>query len=1556
MGRRNSPGRVTINTEGVQREGQNFGTTEGVAREVTQNNEVQYEGWDEDEIGAIDTEAEEANAPAYHKGDYLKQVAQSLNRQTPETAEPAQQAPIQVADEAPADPNAGKRVFMPRVARETDGEQAAATAVYEGEKPQLDLEDTNQLANEAEWSEDELKKAAIAAYRQRPDFDRRSSYRYWDDWVKQNKGRIPKKLRNNYGPANLARKEMMSHWSMANPDQDWELAGMEGRAASWLRGNANHPLQDQYGDQFDTEWQAVMDRYANQGKKQARPGQPVVAQKPMFRDIMGNAIEYEKPDLGQQDFEKPDLGTQEFEKPDLGEPEYERPRNVDFLTNDAATAIDADTGEVLPNQHVPEKATSSYLDELPKEADLASPEKFADWLDKHRLDRDQTNSKILAKVRSLEPEFYEAQEFLQANQYLEPEMQEVVRRRLNDRDRKVTEGIVKEHELGFLHVEGEHLSRDPKTKRAFVQDEIDVEAARGQFANAMGLDPMNDRQLIDQYARCSFNYTPDTHGELFAETDEKGNRKGGKKPNTPIYKSTYIDSMDYMRGALEDPEIQDPLALTEDYRNGHRGFKDLRFPVAVYTQEMAAPLARKLNISVEEVIERGRLNTLNTYQAVTQFAYNNGDLQMLAAWEDHVRAMCKLSGYDPTTYGVPEVGGGSFGDEALANLIFEDVMGDGYPDALEAAKERTERAKESIASDRQKKGATLDKDGNIVLGKADSWSNSIVSIVSMIHIVGDLRLIITGAMEYGVGNLEARLASKMMIGYKKEYTVTEGLKEIGDSLPQKERVAALQMLFRAGSGFDFVQAFAAEGKPWTREEAQKFILQGSPKVPIEKVKKAQSWVADNVDKIQTGAFMANQDSKTFMASLMAELCVTNGLTAAQVEEGFRRNPDAFMSLIMQGNAGKQALVQMTNLYAARISPASEAVSNFLRSHGLTNAAVSTILGSPFITYGVRAFELFTPFSNTISWLITSKSKSDLKETQLGGIDEQGWKKALLFDCIKLGQNGLSCAVIAAAIGLCGGIEPPDDPEKYYLPWEWKINVPWSKEPIPFHQSWFMDDLFQWTAPLAMSLCYANQTGDFGGAADMFYNGFMDIYDTNKVVKCVSALLSIPTALRQIANGGVQMEDISDAMVDKCLGIIDYATKPMGLYQAQDWLHGNDLERNSAYWLNDEGQEQYRNSYVERKWAKVASENELLAFLGNAWSGFHGGSNRLFGYQNDGYSHDPDERLAQMAADVSYAGYLQDNPGLEDGDGAKAMYGEWLCNRLREYRDEAEAAEAGFAITASDAWIVKDYLYNRLDYNKDQEIELKKMHANGDFAGRSDAYWSLRDQWTSDDDECYQLLEMLAYEGLIYSDDIYNVERGSSMKNYGRLGEQVGAMLTGTLEKPERYNYGDRETWLSPLTSPETGNDYFREVFGQQTDTEGNYGDFRTESFRDDGTTAYQRHDVPNENNTIIKEFQDDFKAKKQELKDKEDAADTQASTTNVSNASSGRSWTGSYSYSSSSGGSSYNPKIYSIHGSNLSPNKPATIYAKSPYSTKTSYLSPNVSTKGSHGAYRRNEM
>ena len=64
----------------------------------------------------------------------------------------------------------------------------------------------------------------------------------------------------------------------------------------------------------------------------------------------------------------------------------------------------------------------------------------------------------------------------------------------------------------------------------------------------------------------------------------------------------------------------------------------------------------------------------------------------------------------------------------------------------------------------------------------------------------------------------------------------------------------------------------------------------------------------------------------------------------------------------------------------------------------------------------------------------------------------------------------------------------------------------------------------------------------------------------------------------------------------------------------------------------------------------------------------------------------------------------------------------------------------------------------------------------------------------------------------------------------------------------------------------------------------------------------------------------------------------------------------SYSRGGGGGGSSYKPNIYSKPAYSLNADKPATMYAKVPYSAKFDYLRPGFETKGSREAYKRQDI
>lgn len=1318
------------------------------------------------------------------------------------------------------------------------------------------------------------------------------------------------------------RRKFNNEMDWGREEEDWNIYGDIPQSFPWR--NADGSYKEGFGPQHSTVPPAGVPTFRRRTKPQGEVREARfnaisdMWEYPDENGIMPGEIGYTPP---------PDVSPRNVA--DTGGIPVIGRDDVEFATNGANTAVTTD-GEILEGQHVPPPPGSAYLDEIPE-----APEDqidVSDWLAQHREFTAQPQERLDEALRRIDPDTYDAlKQFSETGVVDNPNQGEALLNGYLQADMEYQEYVMKDYLVGHLNVEGQHIEQLPGNSGWVVKNESDVARAKAGFAAIAGLDPVMDSALIDRWVRLAINFTKDNEGKMFDQQ---------KSPNAPMFKSTYIAALQMMGESWK--RKGHPFAFTELNKRNVPGFTDPRFPVAVIDEESAKAISRATGRPADEIIEQARKDMSKTYKMVCRYASNTGDQQLRRAWENQVRAMVNLCGYDIADWYVPEVGDNGLGFEMTCDAMFTDWMKNDDPDVEAAMEDRTDRALERAMNQKRHKGAHMEN-GKIVQGKMVSASNQVLNIVSVFHIVGDVRLLLTGLLEHGLGDIEARSASWWLTD--DEHKKTKWLRDFENDPLQAERIQAAQMLFRAGEGFDFVHLFADSGEPWTLENAQKFILSNNPEVPETKLKKAQQWINDHAETLQTGGYSwSTQDSKTFMSCLLAELSQTGGATAQQVAEGFQTNPDKFMSFLMKQNTGKQAMVGMTNMYAARISPASEVVQNYLKAHGIGNAALSAILGSPFITYGVRAFELITPFSNTLSWLSTkalSNSKkfqaSDLSEVQLGGISEKGWKKALMFDMVKLGQTAAFCMVAATAVAMSGGIEPPDDDDKFLLPWEWKIHVPWSEVPIPMKESWFMDDLFQWSMPLAISLNYVHQTADVKGAGDIFWNGFNDIFDTNKVMKCFWAVADLPKTMEKLAAAA---GDPTSAFLGKMIDIADYITSPMGIYQLQDALHADELQRNSNYYLDENGKEVYRNSDFERMYAKAAEHNGLLALLGNLASAATGSGMSRFGRYNEGYEYDPDERDVSIAEENSYQTWLKKHEGVEDNDIAKRMYAAEKCNEVLQFKDSADAAQHRFILDQEDAQLVKNYIFESLDGVSDKIIELKKAHANGEFKGMSDVYWSTKDGYDAEKSELYKVLDAMSYDGIILDKKAYRVEEGTHIKQ----GD---------------YNYGDKKTWINPFTSPETDNDYFREVHAVDTDLEWDEGDFRTESYRNDGTTAYQRHDVPNTESSFIKEFQDEYKAKKEELQKKEqESANSTAGTSNTTAyGSSGGSYS-SKSYSSGGGGgssSSYSPKIYNMKGGSLSVNKPASMYTKTPYSANKSYLSPDFQTAGSRNAYKRSE-
>ena len=217
---------------------------------------------------------------------------------------------------------------------------------------------------------------------------------------------------------------------------------------------------------------------------------------------------------------------------------------------------------------------------------------------------------------------------------------------------------------------------------------------------------------------------------------------------------------------------------------------------------------------------------------------------------------------------------------------------------------------------------------------------------------------------------------------------------------------------------------------------------------------------------------------------------------------------------------------------------------------------------------------------------------------------------------------------------------------------------------------------------------------------------------------------------------------------------------------------------------------------------------------------------------------------------------------------------------------------------------------------------------------------------------------------------YLLNPGKVEKEWYASGDHKTSIIPW-LEVDDRYNGYASQTpagwWNENLSSPER----MKELYGDATLETGMFagenvyelagGD--AAMFGDGGwknqPTAGQRALVPvidySDKPKLLDGNRDD--AWRGDLGDlgKKSTEDTQIPTNSLYNRYGGSG--GSYYRSGGGGGgSSYKPNIYSKPAYSLNADKPATMYAKVPYSSRFDYLRPGFETKGSREAYKRQDI
>ena len=1201
----------------------------------------------------------------------------------------------------------------------------------------------------------------------------------------------------------------------------------------------------------------------------------------------------------------------------------------------------------------------------------------------------------------------------------------------------------------YINIEGANVVQT-KFGRKITWASDSVEMAYRSIANVCGLGEeaidgqtgtIKDLRLLNQIIMLSTGMCPDRANKLF-----------DKSLDAPVYKSMITRAAQCIAESMR--VYGHPFGWTRYHVDTNP--LNCRFPIGVVTNEMANKLYAGLGFeSAEELIEICEADHRNIVsEQLAEFVRNNPDqMSMKIVLEDMTRMLCAVDGKDPEMYGVPKIENkaslcdmfeqakeikDTTIDPEIADKIVEDRAN--RIKQVENRRANLEKHKEAALSRGGIEGEIVDPNtgeiNDVVLYSAGAQvAKTVMNVYRTTHLALNIPLAVTSVAEKGINNLEVGVADRMLFGgdnYKKDYSPSRSMYQTAyNSKPFVEGLIMAKTLVDSG-GMSMLQLYLEDGKPLTKASVKAWIANNTPRFSSQKLQSINDAMSKIPDLMMTGDMMFKKsDTKRFIQSFMAVSMIEGGPKAQQINDMLQNDPQDLIRQMFLTPEGRQALVMSTNLNVKRISPFVELLKVQMRKHGGLDLLSALLFDNSFITFTMKQAELLMPFSNTITFLTTNgflKAREMMgkdsyvdvvvSENRLGGeLDfNNAMKLCLAYDVAKFGKNA---TIVAIAFILYNMGDEPDNEEKKLLPWEWKINIPWTGEKLPLLQSWFTDDLLQDSIPLAVALCALGKGYSVSDANKIYRNGLMQIYGGNDIIDAMWTIANVGQIYdklkSELENEGL---DTSSFMKTATYGVQDWILKhvtrwvsPMGYTQFADMKHNGEFRRDFRYRLTEDGKEEYRDDMTilgpEILINKYACRSDILAAIANFFAG-----EEKYGWDASGYEYDQDELSRECARKRSLDAWLADDAFADvDKEFAQDLWCQETMNLINSYEDPQELFEnEGFLLYADDAWILHDWAMSSAQKYKDALQNAQKLYDSNSIT--KNQYWSYKNYIDSEAQPYWDLVDKIGYGGLIYDDKAYKVVVGTQVEN----------PTTG-----EYYNYGETYNSFSMFQTPDTGTIKFRKIYDEPTDTDGNYGDYRTESYRNDGATAYQRHDIPNENNRQIQMLRATIKENKEAWKDNNyssysangssepsgkmhfgksedysndpiaqkerlnriveiDVPEFEAPVSelyslwkdgengeggvnpkdiysfikNNMGQNPGSNGYGSSSYRSSgsssySGGYNYAPKIYSYSKGTLSVAKPSTMYSKTPYGTTRRYLTPTVYTSGSSAPYSRRE-
>lgn len=915
------------------------------------------------------------------------------------------------------------------------------------------------------------------------------------------------------------------------------------------------------------------------------------------------------------------------------------------------------------------------------------------------------------------------------------------------------------------------------------------------------------------------------------------------------------------------------------------------FPSSVCPWDLALAIANG-NEAEARAIQN---NTKSVYNRITQPAIEKASEQYQRKnLETFNRSMANIDDQDYESLGIPK-----FDDLRLSELsLLDEFRDDPYiAEALEARKSYIDVCVANEQAKLKKKSKSTDSIGN-VSSVADDTANDKASASAWFHLaakmmqgMGAMRVeTMTSGVVESASNLLGQkevlffLRKTMPKSVGDKYKLTSYLASAYSTEAAADAIAIASAVQEI-NGMEGLQAYAQEYK-LTKEDFGKYVTKLKGEQPSGKFVEKLDYISDLLYSVMAGdALFKKKLAKCWIEMTLIEMAKIEAkgvkdssytkndgtlqyYTTQQIEDSLNAGSieDTTLSLMLT-DAGYNSMLANSNMTFARKNPATHLVKKIVEFNGVTEFFVRKFFDK-YPEYGMTKLQNMTPFSNTISYILSSAAYKigenwsednsnnafmRVKDYQLGGRSRSwgaGLRMNLLYDSVMLGNKTILGGVYYCVLQLLGGLYPPENEELIYNWEEWCIGAPASEGGVPIKWSWFMDDLSGIGLPLgsALSICFGwkknSDKNNINNATNTFINSVTSFCQGAAPLDLIDMIVNADEQFKKLE------QDLIDTRPGTPNSFAEYITAeavvaaittpgdflPAGLETfnplARDWiLRGGDDRARSTSKLPD-GKGYY--DYSLKRIRDVTQNDTLTALVANTVSALSGNDANFFYEQmpvstlGDQYmmtmnqpwavkkedletlKGDPERKEKYLWGKASEAIKQMQICGLINKDGSideGAFDGDYLTETASIYK----AISNGFFMDYETRNACINYCYWMIKYelpDKYNDYKNSAEYANGSSVDRSN-------HWTkyNDDKAHYEIIlkEWLQNEDLPWSASPYEkLESDNSVYYRYEDGTPANAwayywqFLTGNKVEEVTYSYGNDTATILPFSSPRTG--------------------------------------------------------------------------------------------------------------------------------------------------------